>query len=91
MFESFKYSPKCLQILDVKKLETISESAMIRMLMASGKTLQTFKMSYRNGNTFSRSTMLTLAKECKRLEIVEFATLYENLQSVPQSNLANLK
>jgi len=64
---------------------------MSRMLMASGKTLRTFKMSYRNGKTFSRGTMSTLAKYCVRLENVEFATLYEQIQSVPSGNLGNLK
>lgn len=91
VFDSFKYSPKCLQVLDVKKLEIVSETAMTRMLMASGKTLKTFKMSYRNGNTFSRGTMCALAKYCLRLENVEFASLFENIQSVPSGNLGNLK
>ena len=90
IFESFQFSPKCLRVLDIKKLEMISEKSMQRMLMASGHTLQTLKMSYRNPNTFSRGAMLQLA-QCKQLTNVEFASLYEHIQNVPGGNLANLK
>ena len=90
LFESFKYSPKCLRVLDLKKLETIGEQAMTRILMASSRTLQTFKMSYRNGNTFSRQTMVQLAR-CDNLKTVEFASLYDFIAQVPPNNLAHLK
>ena len=70
-------------MLDVKKLETIGENAMCRMISSSEKTLETFKMSYRGNNLcFSRSTMATLAK-CPKLKDVEFASLTEYIKNVP--------
>ena len=79
-----------MRVLDIKKLEVVGENSMKRILMASGRTLHTFKMSYRNANSFSRTTMLQLA-QCRQLKSVEFASLYEFIQNVPGTNLANLK
>ena len=77
MFDQFMYRPKRLQVLDVKKLETIGETAMCRMICSSERTLQTFKMSYRGTNScFSKFTMAQLAK-CPNLKKVEFASLME--------------
>ena len=79
-----------MRVLDIKKLEIVSENSLKRILMASGHTLHTFKMSYRNANSFSRTTMLQLSM-CRQLKTVEFASLYEFIQNVPGTNLANLR
>lgn len=47
-FEEIKFRPKMLRILDLRKFDVISETALTRMLDHSHKTLTTFKVSYKN-------------------------------------------
>ena len=90
LFDQFQYRPKSLQVLDLKKLETIGETAMSRILASSARTLHTVKLSYRNEKSICKGTMAQLAA-CYNLKVLEFATLAEYISNLPPQQLTSLK
>lgn len=90
-FEQCKFRPKSLQVLDIKKLENISEKALERILCSSSGSLETLKLSYRAQQHFSLAAMRMLAS-CKKLKHLDFATLADVITNGPQAaNLQNFK
>lgn len=86
LFESFQFRPRNLQVLDVKKIEVISEQAIQRMLTSCKNTLETVKLTYRGTQGFTKGAALALAN-CSRLRNVEFAAQNEYIAQVPPVNL----
>ena len=83
------FRPKMLQVLDLKKFDVMTETALSRMIDHSSRSLTTFKISCKN-QAFSRMMCVKLAT-CRKLEVVEFAAQTEYAAKIPIDQVHHVK